>query len=84
MDFHSRENGGNNQNQTLKETAILALDQQSLCIKCNECGKNFELKFNMIHLLPTFHGLEGKDPNKHLKEFCMVYFTMKPNGTSGE
>ena len=32
----------------------------------------------MIHLLPTFHGLVGEDPNKHLKEFHGVCLSMKP------
>ncbi|KAH9716650.1 hypothetical protein KPL71_021531 [Citrus sinensis] len=38
----------------------------------------------MIHLLPTFHGLGGEDPNKHLKEFHVVCSTMKPVGVSEE
>ncbi|XP_024038240.1 uncharacterized protein LOC112498130 [Citrus sinensis] len=38
----------------------------------------------MIHLLPTFHGLAGEDPNKHLKEFHVVCSTMKPTGVSEE
>ena len=32
----------------------------------------------MIHLLPTFHGLAGEDPNKHLMEFHVVCSSMKP------
>ena len=38
----------------------------------------FELKSGMIHLLPTFHGYAGKDPNKHSKEFHVVCSSMKP------
>ena len=38
----------------------------------------FELKSGMIRLLPTFHGLVGEDPNKHLKEFHVVCLSMKP------
>ncbi|RDY06958.1 hypothetical protein CR513_08986, partial [Mucuna pruriens] len=34
----------------------------------------------LIHLLPKFHDLTGKDPNKHLKEFCVVFSTMRPQG----
>ena len=30
------------------------------------------MKSGMIHLLPTFHGFVGKDPNEHLKEFHMI------------
>ena len=44
----------------------------------------FELKSGMIHLLPTFHGLAGEDPNKHLKEFHVVCSSMKPVGISVE
>ena len=38
----------------------------------------------MIHLLPTFHGLTGEDPNKHLKEFHVVCSSMKPLRISAE
>jgi len=37
-----------------------------------------ELKFDLIHLLPKFHGLAGEDPHKHLKEFHTVCTTMRP------
>ena len=33
-------------------------------------------------MLPTFHGLTGEDPNKHLKEFHVVCSSMKPLGIS--
>ena len=38
----------------------------------------------MIHLLPKFHGFAGEDPNKHLKEFHVVYSSMKTQGISEE
>ena len=38
----------------------------------------------MIHLLPTFRGHVGEDPHKHLKEFHIVYSSMKPQGISEE
>ena len=38
----------------------------------------------MIHLLPTFHGLSGKDPNKNLKKFHVVCSSMKPSGITEE
>ena len=44
----------------------------------------FELKSGMIHLLPTFHGFAGEDPNKHLKEFHVVCLSMKPMDISKE
>ena len=44
----------------------------------------FELKSVMIHLLLTFHSFEGKDPNKHLKEFHVVCSSIKPTSISKE
>ena len=38
----------------------------------------FKLKFKLIHLLPTFRGLENEDPHKHLKEFHVVCSGMRP------
>ncbi|KAH9718388.1 hypothetical protein KPL71_022206 [Citrus sinensis] len=73
-----------NNNQTLKELAAPNLDQQPLCIENPNPQVNFELKSGMIHLLSTFHGLAGEDPNKHLKEFHVVCSTMKPAGVSEE
>ncbi|XP_062119327.1 uncharacterized protein LOC133833085 [Humulus lupulus] len=57
------------QQRTLKELAAPNLDQQPLCIQYPPLDVNFELKSGLIHLLPSFHGLPGEDPNKHLKEF---------------
>ena len=73
-----------NNNRTLKELAAPNLDQKPLCIENPNPQVNFELKSGMIHLLPTFHGLAGEDPNKHLKEFHVVCCTMKPAGVSEE
>ena len=44
------------------------------------CTTTFELKYGLIHLLPTFHGLVGEDPHKHLKELHVVCTSMKPMG----
>ncbi|RDY06010.1 hypothetical protein CR513_10076, partial [Mucuna pruriens] len=41
-----------------------------------------ELESGLIHLLPKFHGLAREDPHKHLKEFNVVYSTMRPHGIS--
>ena len=46
-----------NNNWTLKELAALNLDQQPLCIENPNPQVNFELKYGIIHLLPTFDGL---------------------------
>ena len=65
------------QQRTLKELAAPDLDQQPLCIQYPPLDVNFELKSGLIHLFPSFHGLAGEDPNKHLKEFHIVYSIMK-------
>jgi hypothetical protein len=44
----------------------------------------FELKSGLIHLLPTFHGLTGEDPHKHLKDLHVVCTSMKPTGVTEE
>ena len=45
---------------------------------------SFELRSGLIHLLPTFHGLVGEGPHKYLKEFYVVYSSMKQQGISEE
>ena len=71
-------------NRTLKELATPNLDLQPLCIEYLNLKVAFELIYRLIHLLPTFHGLAGEDPNKHLKEFHMICLSMKPAGISKE
>ena len=65
-------------NRTLKELAT------SICIQYPNLKVAFELKSGLIHLLPTFHGFSGEDPNKHLKEFHVVYSNMRPTGVIEE
>ncbi|XP_035547468.1 uncharacterized protein LOC109010279 [Juglans regia] len=67
-------------NRTLKELAAPDLNQQPLCITFPtlDATTTFELKYGLIHLLPTFHSLAGEDPHKHLKEFHVVCTSMKP------
>ena len=71
-------------NRTLKELATPNLDQQPLCIQYPNLEVAFELKFGLIHLLPTFHGFAGEDPNKHLKEFHVVCSSMRSTGVTEE
>ncbi|GJX60009.1 uncharacterized protein Tco_0291399 [Tanacetum coccineum] len=59
--------------RTLWEMATQNINQQPLCIQYPPLTVPFELKSGLIHLLPTFHGLAGEDPHKHLKEFHVVY-----------
>ncbi|KAL0433180.1 UNVERIFIED_CONTAM: hypothetical protein Slati_2652300 [Sesamum latifolium] len=58
-----------NPKRTIKEMTSLDLNQQPLCIEYPNLDVDFELKSGLIHLLPTFRGLAGEDPHKHLKEF---------------
>jgi hypothetical protein len=73
-------------NRTLKELAAHDLNQQPLCITFPtlEATITFELKSGLIHLLPTFYGLIGEDPHKHLKELHVVCTSMKPTGVTEE
>lgn len=71
-------------NRTLKELAAPTLEQQPLSIEYPQLKVAFEIKSGMIHILPTFHGFVGEDPNKHLKEFHVVCSNMKPIGISEE
>ncbi|RDX83833.1 hypothetical protein CR513_35203, partial [Mucuna pruriens] len=62
-------------NRTLNELAI------PNCIRYPELEqvKLYELKSRLIHLLPKFHSLVGEDPHELLKEFHVVYSTMRPH-----
>ncbi|XP_059431555.1 uncharacterized protein LOC132165068 [Corylus avellana] len=73
-------------NRTLKELGAPDLNQQPLCITFPtlDATTTFELKSGLIHLLPTFHGLTGEDPHKHLKELHVVCTSMKPTGVTEE
>ncbi|XP_073057269.1 uncharacterized protein [Primulina eburnea] len=70
--------------RTLEELANPNVIQQPLCIQFPTTDANFELKSGIIHLLPTFCGLAGENPHKHLKEFHIVCTTMKPQGFTEE
>ena len=71
-------------NKSLKELASPDLNHQPLCIDYPDLDASFELRSGLIHLLPTFRGLSGEDPHKHLKEFHVVCSSMKPQGISEE
>nr|XP_027118746.1 uncharacterized protein LOC113735989 [Coffea arabica] len=72
--------------QTLRELATPELTHQPLCITFPTLAENtsFELKSGLIHLLPSFHGLSGEEPHKHVKEFEIVCSSMKPPGVTEE
>ncbi|KAL0321419.1 UNVERIFIED_CONTAM: hypothetical protein Sradi_5403400 [Sesamum radiatum] len=73
-----------NNRRSIKELNAPNSDQQPLCITFTDTEDNFELKSGLIHLLPSFHGLAGEDPHKHLKEFHVVCAGMKPHGITDE
>ncbi|XP_071932872.1 uncharacterized protein [Coffea arabica] len=72
--------------RTLRELAAPDLNQQPLCITFPNLNDDtpFELKSGLIHLLPSFHGLPGEEPYKHLQEFDVVCNSMKPPGITEE
>ncbi|XP_027166240.1 uncharacterized protein LOC113766227 [Coffea eugenioides] len=72
--------------RTLRELAAPDLTQQPLCITFPSLSDNIsiELKSGQIHLLPSFHGLLGEEPYKHLQEFDVVCNSMKPPGITEE
>ncbi|XP_071912420.1 uncharacterized protein [Coffea arabica] len=70
--------------RTLRELATPNVNQQPLCITYTDTEEAFELKSGLIHLLPTFRGIAGEDPHKHLKEFHVVCSTMRPQGVTEE
>ncbi|RDX89155.1 hypothetical protein CR513_29148, partial [Mucuna pruriens] len=63
-----------NNNRTLKELATPDVMYQPWCIQYPklEQSQSYELKSRLIHLLPKFHALVGKNPYKHLKELHVV------------
>ncbi|XP_027118714.2 uncharacterized protein [Coffea arabica] len=72
--------------QTLRELATPDLTHQPLCITFPTLAENtsFELKSGLIQLLPSFHGLSGEEPHKHVQEFEVVCSSMKPPGVTEE
>ncbi|KAL0423829.1 UNVERIFIED_CONTAM: hypothetical protein Sradi_0917700 [Sesamum radiatum] len=69
-----------NPERTINEMTSPDLNQQPLCIEYPTLDVDFELKSGLIHLLPTFRGLVGEDPHKHIKEFHVVCSGMRPQG----
>ncbi|KAJ9552130.1 LOW QUALITY PROTEIN: hypothetical protein OSB04_016175 [Centaurea solstitialis] len=70
---------GDGNERTLRELATPDVAQVRICIRYPQGNDNFILKTGLVHLLPSYHGLENEDPNKHLKEFHVVCLSMKPH-----
>ncbi|RDY08538.1 hypothetical protein CR513_07219, partial [Mucuna pruriens] len=68
--------------KTLKEFATPDIMCQPWCIQYPELeqAQSYELKSELIHLLPKFHGLSREDPHKHLKEFHVACSTTRQHG----
>ncbi|XP_057517977.1 uncharacterized protein LOC130798899 [Amaranthus tricolor] len=47
-------------------------------------SSTFEIKSGLIHVLPTYHGSNGEDPNNFLSEFHVVCSSMKPTTASDD
>ncbi|KAL0296189.1 UNVERIFIED_CONTAM: hypothetical protein Sradi_6671000 [Sesamum radiatum] len=73
-----------NPKRTINEMTSPNLNQQPLCIEYPTLDVDFERKSGLIHLLPTFRGLAGEDPHKHIKEFHVVCSGMRPQGVTEE
>ena len=69
-----------NEQPTLRQLNAPDLGNQNLAVTYPALGDgvNFELKSSLLHRLPSFHGLSGEDPNKHLAKFFNVCISMKP------
>ncbi|KAM1782263.1 hypothetical protein ACFX11_040745 [Malus domestica] len=75
-------------NRTMKELLASGLDNVvPLCIQYPTAAQGkteeFELKSNLLHHIPKYHGLSMEDPNKHLKEFEVVCSSMTPVNVDG-
>ncbi|KAL0439325.1 UNVERIFIED_CONTAM: hypothetical protein Slati_2415500 [Sesamum latifolium] len=70
--------------RSIKDMTSPNLNQQPLYIEYPGLEVDFELKSGLIHLLSTFCGLAGEDLHKHLKEFHVVCFGMRPQGITEE
>ncbi|KAL0331555.1 UNVERIFIED_CONTAM: hypothetical protein Sangu_1701000 [Sesamum angustifolium] len=73
-----------NNRRTTMELNAPNFDQHPLCITYSNANDDFELKSGLIYLLPSFYGLAGEDPHKHLKEFHVVCAGIKPHGIINE
>ncbi|XP_023766047.2 uncharacterized protein LOC111914567 [Lactuca sativa] len=69
--------------QTLCQWSRQEVTQQPLCITY-PAATNLELKSGLIHLLPTFRGLENEDHHKFLTKFHVVCVGMKPHNVTEE
>ena len=70
------EHGDNS--KTLRELfSPIATNPPSCIVLQATIAAHFELKPQIIQLLPTFHGLDREDLYMHIKDFLEIYATCK-------
>ena len=72
--------------RSLRELKAPNIEHQPLCIiyPTQGEGSTFEIKSGLNHVLPTYHGSNGEDPNKFFSEFHVVCSSMKPTTASDD
>ncbi|RDX94579.1 hypothetical protein CR513_23018, partial [Mucuna pruriens] len=62
-------NNSQNSSFVTSDSTIVKSDNGCIRYPKSEQAQSYELQFELIHLLPEFHGLACEDPQKHHKEF---------------
>ena len=77
--------GENLETKTLREYfAPITTNSPSCIVLPNTTAAHFELKPQILQLLPNFHGLDREDPYMHVKEFLDICSTFKFQNFSDE
>ena len=67
-----------NESKSLRDLfAPITTNPPSCIVLPTTNATHFELKPQIIHLLPIFHGLEREDPYNHITEFLVIWATCK-------
>ena len=67
-----------NDSKTFRELfSPITTNPPSCIVSPATTAAHFELKPWIIHVLPTFHGLDGEDPYMHVKDFLEICATCK-------
>jgi hypothetical protein len=62
----------------LRDHYILSTYTSPSCLQLPQAtATHYEIKSSIIHMLPSFHGLNNEDPYKHLDEFLEICSTIK-------
>jgi len=68
----------------LKGLHVSYKSTQSSCIILSALMANFEIKFDMIQMLPVFRELTNENPYEHVRKFEDIYGTMNYNQITDE